>query len=222
MVARGKPKGGDVRRALGTILAGLFLLAAACGGGKTTTTTATSAQPIAGPAITVGSANFTESIVLGSLYAQALKAKGYTVTEKSNIGARDVYFPALKSGSINFFPEYTGSTLNYLTKQTNSSKPDAKQNYDALVTQLKKVKLTALAMADAQDQDGVVVNKQTADKYHLQKVSDLKPVASQLVMGGPPECPTRISCLKGLEQVYGIHFKDFKSLDTGGPLTVST
>src|SRR5439155_543974 len=57
--------------------------------------------------------------------------------------------------------------------------------------------------------------------YHLAKVSDLKAVASNLVYGGPPECPNRISCLKGLETVYGIHFKDFKSLDPGGPLTVA-
>jgi osmoprotectant transport system substrate-binding protein len=208
-----------VRKVLGTTALALVLLTVACTKSNTTTT-AESAKPITGTTITVGSANFTESIILGSLYAQALKAKGYTVAERSNIGARDVYFRALESGSVNFFPEYTGSTLNFLTKQTNSSKPDPKQNYDLLVTELKKVKLTALAMADAQDQDGVVVNKETASKYNLKKVTDLKPVASQLVMGGPPECPTRISCLKGLEQVYGIHFKDFKPLDVGGPVTV--
>lgn len=44
-------------------------------------------------------------------------------------------------------------------------------------------------------------------------------VASQLVMGGPPECATRSTCLAGLEQIYGLHFKDFKPLDAGGPLT---
>jgi osmoprotectant transport system substrate-binding protein len=197
------------------------LLVAACSNNKTTASNTTaSATPGAGPTITVGSSNFPESIILGSLYAQALKAKGYKVAERSSIGAREVYFRALEAGSINFFPEYTGSALNHLTKQTNSSKPDPKQNYDALVTELKKVHLTALAMADAQDQDGVVTNKQTADKYNLKKVSDLKPVGSQLVFGGPPECPKRISCLKGLEQVYGIHFKDFKALDVGGPITV--
>jgi osmoprotectant transport system substrate-binding protein len=209
-----------VRRILGTTAFALLLLTAACAK-SSTTTTAESAKPISGPTITIGSANFTESIVLESIYAQALKAKGYTVAERPNIGAREVYFRALESGSINFFPEYTGSALNFLTKQTDASKPDPKQNYDLLTAQLKKVKLTALAMSDAQDQDGVVVNKQTADKHNLKKVSDLKPVASQLVMGGPPECPTRISCLKGLQDVYGIHFKDFKSLDAGGPLTVS-
>lgn len=45
-------------------------------------------------------------------------------------------------------------------------------------------------------------------------------IASQLVLGGPPECPQRPFCLIGLQDTYGLHFKDFKALDAGGPLTV--
>ena len=40
-----------------------------------------------------------------------------------------------------------------------------------------------------------------------------------MVLGGPPECPTRPFCAAGLTKVYGLHFKDFKALDAGGPLT---
>jgi len=45
-------------------------------------------------------------------------------------------------------------------------------------------------------------------------------IASQLVLGGPPECPQRPFCLIGLQDTYGLQFKDFKPLDAGGPLTV--
>jgi osmoprotectant transport system substrate-binding protein len=45
-------------------------------------------------------------------------------------------------------------------------------------------------------------------------------VASQLVMGGPPECSTRITCLVGLQTIYGLKFKDFKPLDEVGPISV--
>jgi len=45
-------------------------------------------------------------------------------------------------------------------------------------------------------------------------------LASTLIFGGPPECPQRPFCLLGLEQTYGLHFKDFKPLDVGGPITV--
>ncbi len=47
------------------------------------------------------------------------------------------------------------------------------------------------------------------------------PLASKLVFGGPAECATRQTCLLGLQSVYGLHFKEFKALDAGGPLTKS-
>lgn len=46
-------------------------------------------------------------------------------------------------------------------------------------------------------------------------------VASNLILGGPPECPQRPFCAIGLQETYGITFKEFKPLDPGGPLTVA-
>ncbi|MDQ3955056.1 MAG: hypothetical protein M3285_05865 [Actinomycetota bacterium] len=45
-------------------------------------------------------------------------------------------------------------------------------------------------------------------------------IASQLTLGGPPECPKRPFCLPGLKETYGVEFADFERLDVGGPLTV--
>lgn len=173
-----------------------------------------------GPSITVGSANFTESIVLAEIYAQGLEAEGYEVSKKLNIGAREVYFPALQEGDIDFLPEYTGSLLSFLTKQKVTASPDSEETLADLEKELPEG-VTALEMAEAQDKDGIVANKETAEEHNLTKVSDLEPVASELVLGGPPECPTRQACLKGLEEVYGIEFKEFKALDPSGPQTVT-
>ncbi|HEX6512437.1 MAG TPA: ABC transporter substrate-binding protein, partial [Chloroflexota bacterium] len=81
--------------------------------------------------------------------------------------------------------------------------------------------LTVLDYSPALDANGFVVTKATADKNNLKKMSDLAPVASQMVLGGPPECPQRPFCQPGLKDTYGLNFKDFKSLDAGGPLTVA-
>ena len=43
--------------------------------------------------------------------------------------------------------------------------------------------------------------------------------ASQMVLGGPPECEKRPFCAVGLQKVYGLNFKQVKPLDAGGPLT---
>ena len=67
------------------------LVASACGGAGTGGTK---------PAITIGSTNFSEQLVLGELYSQVLEANGYTVTRKFNLGAREIVFPALQSGQI--------------------------------------------------------------------------------------------------------------------------
>lgn len=48
-----------------------------------------------------------------------------------------------------------------------------------------------------------------------------EPVASQMVLGGPPECPERPFCLPGLKETYGVEFEEFQPLDVGGPQTVN-
>jgi osmoprotectant transport system substrate-binding protein len=46
-------------------------------------------------------------------------------------------------------------------------------------------------------------------------------IASTFILAGPPECPQRPFCLKGLTDTYGLKFKEFKPTDAGGPITVS-
>ena len=65
-------------------------------------------------AITIGSAAFPENEIIAEIYAHALEAKGITVKKQLNIGAREVYIPALENGEIDLIPEYTGNLLTYL------------------------------------------------------------------------------------------------------------
>ena len=76
-----------------------------------------------GGTLTVSSANFTESEIIGNLYAEALKDAGYTVETKFNIGTREAYIPALSDGSIDLIPDYTGNLLLFLDKNADVSSP---------------------------------------------------------------------------------------------------
>ena len=78
-----------------------------------------------------------------------------------------------------------------------------------------------LTPSPAEDKDVVAVTQATADKYKLKTISDLKPVAGELVLGGPPEWKTRTQGVVGLRDIYGLNFKDFVSLDAGGTLTMT-
>jgi osmoprotectant transport system substrate-binding protein len=99
---------------------------------------------------------------------------------------------------------------------------------DSLATAVPSLKrslnpsgVTVLTPAPALDTNVFVVTKATASKYHLTTISSLKPVASKLVLGGPPECPTNAGCLPGLEKTYGLKFSSFKATDEAGPISVA-
>ncbi|WP_320199619.1 ABC transporter substrate-binding protein [Agrobacterium sp. rho-13.3] len=168
--------------------------------------------------IIVGSADFPESQLLATIYAKALAAKGIAVETKLNIGSREVYIPALLDGSIDLLPEYAGATLSYLDKNATAHSPS--DVAAALKAALPKG-VSMLTPSAAQDSDSVAVTRATAEKYKLKTIADLAPVASQLVLGGPPEWKTRKEGIIGLKELYGLEFQSFKSLDVGGPLTLS-
>ncbi|BBX34127.1 ABC transporter substrate-binding protein [Mycolicibacterium mageritense DSM 44476 = CIP 104973] len=171
-----------------------------------------------GSGVIIGSADFTESQLIASIYSQALQAKGISVTEQFNIGSREVYLAALKDGSIDLVPEYSGALLSHLNPESTASSTEAV--ITGLVSNMPSG-ITMLAPSPAQDKDVVAVTQATADKYKLRKISDLAPVAGEMVLGGPPEWKSRVQGVVGLRDVYGLNFKEFVSLDAGGTLTMT-
>ncbi len=202
------------------LLVAVFV-ASACGGASTGGAAGTGGPK---PTVKIGSTNFFEQGILAELYAQALENSGYTVERKFNLGNREIVQPALESGQIDIDAEYLATLLSFVDKNAKAS-TDPKETAKTLQTVLSTKKLTVLDAAAATDQNGFVVTKDTATKYNLKKLSDIASGSAQgqLVLGGPPECPSpqRPFCKPGLEQTYGIKFKDFKPLDAGGPLTVA-
>jgi osmoprotectant transport system substrate-binding protein len=171
-----------------------------------------------GSEVIVGSADFTESQLIASIYSQALQDAGVPTKEQFNIGSREVYIQALKDGSIDLTPEYSGALLKYLDEKSTATTTDAVQ---AELSKKLPEGLSMLKPSAAEDKDVLAVSKATADKYNLKKISDLKPVAGELVLGGPPEWKTRVNGVVGLRDVYGLNFKEFVSLDAGGTLTMT-
>jgi len=169
--------------------------------------------------ITIGSADFPESVLLADIYGDAMSAKGVKVSKHLNIGERPIYIKALEDGSIGAFPEYNGSILYYLdTKATAKSTADVQT---ALTAAAAAKNLKILNAAAAQDSDTITVTKSTADKYHLTSIGDLAPVAGQLTFGGPAGFKTRADGIPALKSIYGVTFGTFTSLSAGGTVTVT-
>jgi osmoprotectant transport system substrate-binding protein len=191
------------------------LSAVACGSSPSTG----AASPSPKGNVTIGGFAFSEGSVLAELYGQALEHAGYSVTYKLNLGSREVVAPAIKSGSIDLYIGYAATDLEYYNKGAGEASGDATATTAKLNAHLSSLSLVALNPSTAVDQNAFAMTKANSQKYNATKLSDLTAIGNQLVLGAGPECPTRPFCEPGLQSTYGIHFKDFKALDTDGPLT---
>ena len=173
-----------------------------------------------GPVITVGSFDFPESVLLAEIYGEALAANRFPVRILPNLGPRELVDPALMNDLLQLVPEYLGSALQFISLGHVSAPADVAAASRALARSLEGPGLQATRPAAAQDANAIVVTAATAARYGLRSIADLASVAPRLTFGGPPECPGRAYCLKGLQRAYGLHFKAFIPLDAGGPLTL--
>ncbi|MES4888037.1 ABC transporter substrate-binding protein [Streptomyces sp. NPDC096012] len=165
--------------------------------------------------VTIGTANFTENQVLGYLYAAALRGAGVKVSVRPNLGTREIVIPALRGGDIDLLPEYQGALLNYLDPKATPTESGAMQN---ALTLALPAGLQVLPYGLAEDSDAFVVTRETARRYGLASLADLRRHNGELVIGAAPEVKKRQVGAVGLKEVYGVEFKEFKSLDSDGPL----
>lgn len=209
------------RRAL---LGGLFAAAsvpalAACSGGITSldegSGTSGGGSGSSAGGLTIGTANFTENQVLGYLYAAVLGAAGVQTKVRPNLGSREILIPAMKSGDIDLLPEYQGALLHYVAPKATATEEGEMQN--ALTIALP-AGLQVLPYGMAEDSDAFAVTRETAAKYGLTSLADLKKQNGKLILGAAAEVKTREVGVVGLKEVYGVEFKEFKSLDSSGPL----
>ncbi|MEV5325544.1 ABC transporter substrate-binding protein [Nonomuraea sp. NPDC052634] len=201
------------------VLLSAMLALAACGGGGSTgsnpleTTSAApsgSASGAGGKAI-IGSFDFDESVLLASIYAQALEAKGVQVEEKPRIGSREVVFDQVKSGGLTIVPEYNGNLLAYIDVKDTSV---TTEEVDAALKQKLPPELEVLDSSPAEDKDSLSVTKETQDKQGLKTIEDLAKVSKDMVLGAPPEFKKRWETR--FKEVYGLEFKEWKPT---GPTT---
>ena len=164
------------------------------------------------PTIRLASFDFPESELLGQVYGKALSQHGFPVEQIVQLGSREVVAPALEQGKVDMVPEYLGSALNFLNDRNRVATADPRHTHARLEQAFAPRGVSVLAFAPALDRNGFVVSGDLARSHHLERISDLAPLARQLVIGGPPECPQRPLCLKGLQEVYRLGFARFESM----------
>ncbi len=164
-------------------------------------------------AVRVGSKNFTESIVIGEIYAQALEAAGFRVERRLNLGSTQIALAAMQRGDIDVYPEYTGTALIDVLHHAPMSDPQA--IFDLVQREfLKRYNLHWLPASPMNDSQALATTASIASRYKIRTLSDLAPLASRLRLATIPEFLTRPDGLPGLQRLYGgFHFASVHTFD---------
>ena len=189
---------------------------AACGGGQEPAERAEAARDAgSGGTIRIGTKNFTEQYILGELYRQALKAEGFRVELKRDIGSSEIVHEALAGGALDMYPEYVGVLLSEIADRPQRPR-DPRVAYARAKAYEERRGFTLLAMTPFSDSNALAVTARTARRNRLAGIGDLERLPGRGVeIGAPPEFRTRFEGLLGLQKVYGMEDVAVTALQIG-------
>lgn len=164
-------------------------------------------------AIRVGSKNFTESILIAEIYAQALERAGYRVVRRLNLGSTQIALAAMQRGDIDLYPEYTGTALIDVLHHAPVS--DSREIFSIVKSAFaSQYHLTWLEPSPMNDSQGIATTQAIASKFRLRSLSELARASTSLRLATIPEFLSRPDGLPGLQRVYGgFHFASVRSYD---------
>ncbi|MDM4761793.1 ABC transporter substrate-binding protein [Galbitalea sp. SE-J8] len=170
--------------------------------------------------ITIGAQFAGEGEILAQIYGQVLAANGYTVDyPTAPIGSRETFIPALKDGSIDLIPDYSGNLL--YAEDPGATATSADDVAAALPAAVEKDGLAVLDTAPAEDADSLVVTPEFSEKNGVTSIGDLAKLDGDFTIGANTEFESRPYGRDGLESVYGVTGWTFKAIDDyGGPGTL--
>jgi osmoprotectant transport system permease protein len=160
------------------------------------------------PELRIGSKRFTESYVLAEIAVAAVKTAGGSATHEQGLGGTAVAFRALEQGSIDAYPEYTGTLAEAILHA--SGQEDLPSLRLALAA--RGIRITAPLGFD--DAYGIAVESKLVAARHLETLSDLARTPD-LRLGFSPEFLGRSDGFPGLAARYGISSAHATQIDHG-------
>ena len=158
------------------------------------------------PRIVVGCKNFTEQIILGELIAQQIENKTHLAVERRfYLGGTYIAHQSILAGRIDTYPEYTGTALTAVLKQSPGS--DRKAVYDRVKSEYEKqFHLTLGPPLGFNDTFAIEVRGDDARRLHLATLSQSAAFTPQWRAGFGYEFMERPDGYKGLVATYGLRF----------------
>ncbi|WP_082234089.1 ABC transporter permease/substrate-binding protein [Halobacillus massiliensis] len=166
--------------------------------------------------ITIGAKLGSEPSILINMYKLLIEEEtDLSVGLEPNLGKTEMVFSALQSGSIDIYPEFTGTAIVSLLSQEAESN-DSREVYE----QAKKGMSNEYQMAFLEPMKfnntyTVATTKETAEQYGLETIGDLKAVEDQITAGFTLEFNDRYDGYQGMKEVYGLDLGEVETMDPG-------
>ena len=172
----------------------------ACGVGATATAT---------PTLNVGSKRFTESYILGEIIKQSAQGAGEAaVTHSQGLGNTAIVLNALTTGSIDVYPEYTGTIAREILKL------DQVPPLSELNARLAAMGLAVAVPLGFNNTYALAMGGDDARAKSIARLSDLK-AHPELRLGLSQEFIGRADGWPGLKRAYDLPFVTPRGLDHG-------
>lgn len=164
--------------------------------------------------ITIAGKNFTEQDVLVDLIAVLLKEErpNLKIHKKKSLGGTSVTFESVKNGSIDMYVEYSGTAYFSIYKQ--SQKKNRRQIHDYLVEKFYDDNLFWSPQLGFNNTYALLI-KDLPDNTSIKRVSDLRPISRNLLIGTDPEVSTRPDGYSEFLNTYDMNFKSHMMMNSG-------
>ncbi|MBO3444519.1 ABC transporter permease/substrate-binding protein [Clostridium sp. CCUG 7971] len=167
--------------------------------------------------IVIASKPMTEQYILTEMLAQLIEEKtDINVEIKKGIGGGTANIhPAMLKGEIDMYPEYTGTSWEYILKKKSRIEDPIKLYEEVKKGYKENYDLNWLGLYGYNSTYAIVINKDIADKYNINTYSDLAKVSDKLVFGAEYDFFEREDGYNALAEKYGFKFKNKLDLDIG-------
>jgi len=169
------------------------------------------ANPTGAAHVSVGSKDFTESALLAEIAAQMLEKRGVTVERRFELGG-NLPHEALVNGTLDLYPEYTGTSYTAILHHTPISDPRAvydqvKQEYAS------KFNIEVSQPLGFENTFAMLVRGEDARRLNLKTISDAAPQAPHWRAGFGQDFMSRADGYPGFSKAYGLKFAEVREMD---------
>ena len=127
-----------------------------------------------GPTIAVASKPWTEQLILGHMTIKLLESHGYPVEDRTSLGETAVLRPAIESGEIDMYWEYTGTTL-MTTMGYEEEIIESEEAYQTVKEwDAENNNIIWLDYAEANNTFCLLMKENKAEEMGIEKISDLE------------------------------------------------